>query len=184
MRLRVYVRRLCACTRHFLQPRPCIAVLIGKCDHPRFEWLAALGGEASAAVPTTAARWRARITVLPGRPSWRWPSRRPGLSLPIPRWPGSSGWSHLPRADAGPLNPSALSPQCRQRRERGRVPTKIQRGCLASCPGGLWTPDAGLQSWPRPGPMDTRGGRLDPPTPRDPGSTCQLRVLGLRGERT
>ena len=158
--------------------------LSGNATIHAFEWLAALGGEASAAVPTTAARWRARITVLPGRPSWRWPSRRPGLSLPIPRWPGSSGWSHLPRADAGPLNPSALSPQCRQRRERGRVPTKIQRGCLASCPGGLWTPDAGLQSWPRPGPMDTRGGRLDPPTPRDPGSTCQLRVLGLRGERT
>lgn len=160
VRLRVYVRRLCACARrHFLQPRLCVAVLTRKCDHPRFEWLAALGGEASAAVPTTAARWRARITVLPGRPSWRWPSRRPGLSLRIPRWPGSYGWSYLPRADGGPLNPSALSPQCRQRRERGRVPAKIQRGCLASCPGGLWTPDAGLQSWPRPGPMDTRGGQ-------------------------
>lgn len=93
-------------------------------------------------------------------------------SRPIPLWPGSFGWSHRPRADAGP-EPGVHyhhSAGGGGREEGSWVPAKIQRGCLASCPGGLWTLDA---QFPEVAAARTHGhaGRAaDPSTSRDPGA--------------
>ena len=70
----------------------------------------------------------------------------PGLSLPIPQWPGGSGQSHEPGVDAGLLNPSAPSPQCSRRRERGRELSahKDPKGLFGELP--WWSLDAGRWS--------------------------------------
>ena len=70
----------------------------------------------------------------------------PGLSLPIPQWPGGSGQSHEPGAEAGLLNPSAPSPQCSRRRERGRELSahKDPKGLFGELP--WWSLDAGRWS--------------------------------------
>ena len=166
VRLRVYVRRLCACARrHFLQPRACVAVLVGKRTI-----------HASNGYPGREKPWR----QFPQRPPDGGQGSqlcltshlgRPGLfSLPIPQWPGRSGCSHWPRADAGPLNPSAPSPQCKRRRERGRElgARKDPKGRFGELP--WWSLDAGRWT-----PVFRAGCSQDPWTRREGSSTLKTR---------
>lgn len=111
-----------------------------------------------------AARWRARITNGPGRPS----GAALGSHCPcIDGLVGAGGVTDLGVA-AGPSDPCGPSPQSRQRRERGsglgaRKEPKgatVAPACLAGCPGlgRLWPLATDLQSCPGAGAVDSRGG--------------------------
>ena len=107
-------------------------------------------------------------------------------SLPIPRWPGGSGRSRPHGVDPGPLNPSAPSPQCRRRQKRGRElgARKDPKGLFGELPwrsldARRWSSELAAART-----HGHEGRAARPSNPEGPGSTCQLRVLGLRGERT
>lgn len=96
--------RSCACAgRHFLQPRARVAVPVGKCDCPQSEMAALLendpGGASLEAVPTAAARWRARIIDGSDRTS--------GFLRPFPRRPRGPGVSLALGLKQTPLTISA-----------------------------------------------------------------------------
>lgn len=74
--------------------------------------------EALRAVPGNAARWHAKITILSGRPSWRF-----GLLLPIPRWAGGSGQSHPHGVDR---TVTTVQAEAGERKGGWVLPAKIQ----------------------------------------------------------
>lgn len=150
VRVRLRVARSCvraylACVRMRGPPFPAATSLgrsVKKCDCPQNEMAAlvenGLGGASLAAVPTAAARWRARIVDGSDHIS--------GFLLPFPRWPcGPSVLLDLGLKQA-PLTISVVQAEARERKVAG-CPTLFGRvpWCQSRLGQELWTRREG--SW-------------------------------------
>lgn len=141
MRARLYL----ACVRMRGPPFPAATSLgrsVKKCDCPQSEMAAlvenGLGGASLAAVPTAAARWRARIVDGSDRIS--------GFLLPFPRWPCGPGVLLALGLKQAPLTISVVQAEARERKVAG-CPTLFGRvpWCQSRLGQELWTRGEG--SW-------------------------------------